>query len=298
MITFLILTRGRKAWLAECLDRLGTGPFEILVALNGADPETEAFLKTRAGVRAMTLPPSTKGKARDLAMKEAKGEILYFLDDDVLPPAGFPVSVEAAFAAHPEAGVIGGPNLTPRGAPAFERAQGILLASKLGAAGMSRRYRDGLSGAADESSLILCNLGIRRAAFEDLSFEDGLASGEENLLMWRLAKRGVAMRFEPSLALEHRRRGTLGAFVRQVFRSGLGRMQGAWREPGSLRAVHVLPAIGLFLFPLYPLYLAAVVLAAFVYREAWLLVLYPAAHGAYALGFLCGLLTPDEPHVH
>lgn len=227
-------------------------------------------------------------------MRETKGDILYFLDDDVIPPEGFAARVEAAFAAHPEAGVIGGPNLTPEGASAFERAQGVLLASKFGAAGMSRRYRDALPGPADESSLILCNLGIRREAMGELSFEDGLASGEENLLLWRLSKRGVGMRFEPALALAHRRRGTLAEFLRQVFRSGLGRMQGAWRAPGSLRIVHVLPAIGLFLFPLYPFYVVAVLLFSSLHGEPWLLLLFPCAHGAYASGFLCGILRPKE----
>ena len=264
------------------------------MALNGGDPETEAFLKAREGIRSLVLPACTKGRARSLAMREAKGDILYFLDDDVLPPPGFPAKVEAAFAARPEAGVIGGPNLTPEGAPAFERAQGILLASKLGSAGMSRRYRDGLSGAADESSLILCNLGIRRSALGGLSFEDGLASGEENLLMWRMARAGIVLRFEPSLALEHRRRGTLGEFARQVFRSGLGRMQGAWREPGSLRAVHVLPSLGLFLFPIWPAYVLLVVLASFAHREPWLLLLYPSAHASYGVGFLWGILRMRE----
>ena len=268
------------------------------MALNGEDAPTEALLADRRSVRSLRIAATTKGRARDLAMAEARGEILYFLDDDVLPPPGFPQKVAAAFAAHPEAGVIGGPNLTPPGGSALERAQGILLASKLGAAGMSRRYRDGLPGPADEGSLILCNLGIRKQALAGLAFGDGLACGEENLLLWRLARRGVPMRFEPALALEHRRRATLEGFLGQVFRSGLGRMQVAWREPGSLKMIHVLPSAGFLMalcFPgILPCYAVLALVFAAVHAEPWLALLMPAAHTAYALGFLVGVFRRGE----
>lgn len=130
--------------------------------------------------------------------------------------------------AYPEIDCFGGPNLTPLDADTFARAQGYALGSFFGAFWVRDRYRVyGNPRLTDDRSLILCNLAVRRKAFEraDLSFDEAVVCAEENFLIQILISAGHRCMHVPHLAVFHERRNLVSGFWRQMFIYGWGRCQ-------------------------------------------------------------------------
>ena len=251
-------------------------------------------------------------RQRNLAAAEAKGEVLYFLDDDSLTDHDF-LRRAARHFADPAVAVVGGPSLTPETDTIFQRAVGIALASPLGGGGARNRYRrTGTARATSERELILCNLAFRKGIFLTLGgLDERLYPNEENELLDRIAKGGLGLRHDPELAVYRSQRPNLRAFFRQFFGYGRGRGEQT-RIAGARSAVDFLPSLFiayLVMLPLLPwrwafLPLAAYGLAVIVSSLAGaaekrlfstvprLMILYPSLHLCYGFGFARGLLTP------
>src|SRR6185369_8892863 len=102
---------------------------------------------------------------RNLAAARARGELLYFLDDDSRVSPGF---LETAVQHFLDAKVaaVGGPSLTPAGDSPLQRAIGTAFASAVGGGGVRNRYRkSGKARRTGDGELILCNLGFRREIY-------------------------------------------------------------------------------------------------------------------------------------
>lgn len=312
----VVILGTRRAALSRCLDSLvaagGPAPAEVIVVLNGAWGVTAADLEpylTLLPLVVLAIPAASLGSARNAAVRLARGEVLFFLDDDAAVPPGYFASLDDKLRAYPAAVALGGPNLTPVGSGRFQRWAGGVLASAMGAGPMRRRYNGFPSDIwTDDSALMLCNLAVRRGVLveERLSFPEDVDRNEENILLERLRLRGRAALHSPALGVSHERRASLSAFMRQCALSGLGRGQMTLALPASLRVVHVGPVVlaaalaasavwapqaGLLLGGSY----AAAVLASgwasggSMPDRAGVAFLTPAAHLAYAAGFLAGL---------
>jgi glycosyltransferase involved in cell wall biosynthesis len=323
-LSIVIPTRGRLALLQKCLAGILNAELpdstELLVVCNGADPATEDYLRTLSEseprLHLMELKEGSPAEARNAALTRVKGDIVYFLDDDVtIEPDLFARTLET-FARLPEVDVIGGPNLTPPGSSLFEQCAGAVLASRFGSGRVADRYRArGTIRATDDRSLILCNLAIRRRAIAERRpvFLSEMVCNEENLLLGLLALEHRKMLHDPALVVYHIRRKSLASFAQQIFKYGRGRWQNTVALPASLSPSYLTP-------PLFLLYLIALPFLTFRLRLAPLgayfsllaictmietarirnlralpqfLVLFPTCHIAYAVGLIwqCALST-------
>ena len=104
LVSVIIPTYNEAAGIETLLHHLrqaGTATdaaVEILVA-DGASTDATAALARQAGARVLACP--RKGRAAQLnhGAQQAKGEILYFLHADTLPPVGFLADIRQAVAA-------------------------------------------------------------------------------------------------------------------------------------------------------------------------------------------------------
>ena len=100
---------------------------------------------------------------RNAAIKAARGDLVYFLDDD---SRAQPDNLRRSLAhfKDPQVKMLGGPNLCPPDAPPLEKVFAVVLSSWL-AFGPSRARYDsvGTTRPGGEKELILCNLMARRA---------------------------------------------------------------------------------------------------------------------------------------
>ncbi len=201
---------------------------------------------------------------RNTALRQARGEIIYFLDDDSCPP---PQNLRRAIAhfADPTVKMVGGPNLCPADAPPLEQVFALVLASWL-AFGPSRARYWPVGGvrASGEKELILCNLLARRTDLLELGgFNEALYPNEENALMDELQKRGGKLIYDPQLIAHRRPRRTLKSFAKMLFTYGRGRAEQFRVNPTPGSALNFVP-------PLFCVYLLVLPALALMGRFAFL----------------------------
>ncbi len=117
-ITVAIQTYNRSATLAETLESLRnlrrpeTAEYEILVVDNNSKDDTPQVIQRYRDLlaprlRSVVEPRQGLSHARNLALQEAQGQIVSFLDDDVIVDPDWLSAVVAAFEEH-SAAVVGG----------------------------------------------------------------------------------------------------------------------------------------------------------------------------------------------
>jgi cellulose synthase/poly-beta-1,6-N-acetylglucosamine synthase-like glycosyltransferase len=251
---------------------------------------------------------------RNVALRAACGEIIYFLDDD---SRAFPDSLRRGVASFTSADVkmVGGPSICPPESPNLEQAFALTMGTWLAFGPSCARYRNvGKLRATSEKELILCNLLARREALMELGgFNEKLYPNEENALMDELQKRGGKLLYDPELIVYRRPRQTMKAFLRMLLNYGRGRAEQFRLHPTFRSAPNFVP-------PLFCLFLALLLFLPAVC--CWVLVAYGAAvlvqalaavplkklhwfpaigglifvsHVFYGLGFWWGCLTKPKP---
>jgi GT2 family glycosyltransferase len=318
-VSVCIVTARRPVLLDACLASLqaqsAPPPFELLVCCNGdagaADVVRARFPDAIVGVADSTSPAA----ARNFLVQRACGELLLFLDDDVVAHTELLGRLVKLAASWPRATVFGGPNETPPGSSRFQLVQGAVLASIVGSGPVRRRYGRHPAAVADQRFFTLCNLAIRREAM--LPFPPDLVCAEENVVLSELSRRGAVMRYDPGLVVFHERRPDVATFLSQVFGYGRGRGQLLTRAPHTFRPSHALPVMLVGYLAVLPLslrhgrlwlvplgaYLVAVTAAGA--RVAWTLrrpqvaplatALCGGLHVWYGAGIVAGLVSRRRP---
>ena len=273
-VSVCIVTGRRSQLLSACLDslekQLDAPPFEVLVISDGDASVAGVVRRHFPEARVALIERSLPGAARNWLIAEAHGDLLLFLDDDVVVEPHLLRHLVDLAERHPEAGVFGGPNETPPESTLFQTVQGAVLASIVGSGPVRRRYGQHPPGLADERFFTLCNLAVRRSVM--VPFPHDLGCAEENGALAELADAGVLMFYDPKLVAFHERRGTWRGFARQMLKYGQGRGQLMVRNPRTVRPAYLAPSA-----------LLAYLVAAPVVALRWRLALAPAALYAAAV---------------
>jgi GT2 family glycosyltransferase len=198
----LIPTRARPDYLAVTLDSivpqaLAAGA-EVIVISDGPDASTQSLAR-RHGARLLTLPaPRCLNAARNAGVAAARGELVVFVDDDVLAPAGWLAALLAGAAAAPDYDVFGGPirPLLEGGGPrACGREAAPITALDLGERDRNATFVWG------------ANMAIRMPALRQTgAFDEALCGrGDEEDWLRRHAAAGGRVRYLAAAGLHHRR---------------------------------------------------------------------------------------------
>jgi len=288
-----------EACLAAVTAQTYPAVVEILVVDGGSSDATAELAARFERVRVIANPRRRQAAALNIALREARGEILVRVDGRTVVAPDY---VDRCVAALTRSGasLVGGP-ITPRGTTWVERAVGAALTSRLGAG--PARFRNPEADAAWTDIVYLGAAPVdvlRRLGGYDESF----ATNEDGELLYRLGAEGGVW-FDPAIRSTYRPRGSFVAFLRQYYRYGRGRAATVRKHPDSLRArqlaapLLVLGLLSPWRRPVALTYLAVVAagvgLEARRHRRggAGLAVALPLMHLAWGVGFLVGLL--DDP---
>lgn len=166
----------------------------------------------------------SKSSARNSAVDKAKGEILVFLDDDVLLRRHFFQEILDPFK-NADVGIVGGVNVAFKEISWHEQISANMMSSPLLWGKSSARYTPrGGTRFTDESELILCCMAIRKNAFQEAGgFPLDVIPCEENVLINRIQKLGWLAVYSPYAIVYHRRAEFPWDYARKLFAYGKGR---------------------------------------------------------------------------
>ena len=226
--------------LLASLTRQTERDFEVLVVEDGSSVRCDAVVaKYQASlpVRYLEKPNSGPGQTRNYGAERASGEWLIILDSDCVLPDGYLAAVEAELAREP-ADAFGGPDRAHADFTPTQKAINYAMTSFFTTGGI-RGGRKKLDKFFPRSF----NMGIRREVYEALGGFSAMRFGEDIDLSLRIYKGGYRCRLFPEAWVWHKRRTDLRKFFKQVHNSGIARINLMKRHPGSLKLVHLLPAV-------------------------------------------------------
>jgi glycosyltransferase involved in cell wall biosynthesis len=250
-------------------------------------------------------------RQRNMAAREATGDILYFLDDDSQVVTDALKRLAVSFEKQ-DVAVVGGPSLTPPSDSVFQRSIAWALSSGFGGGAVRNRYRSvGALRDTDDRELILCNMAFRREVYLKFrGLDERLYPNEENELIDRLLQSGLRLLHDPGMPVRRSQRPTLKAYIRQIKNYGKGRAEQTLisRKVSFKALIPALFAIYLLSLPvvrlwwyalpalLYSMIVAVSMLIAFgsagLPIALRLPLVYILLHFCYGAGFIAGLLSP------
>jgi GT2 family glycosyltransferase len=204
-VTFIVVTHARPEWLPGALESIRRQTIdsrEILVVVNGPDQATEQVLRAHRGeIRTTTLDRNRGvGAGRNAGITLARGEILFFLDDDAEFPDPNTVALMLAhFERDPDLGIVG-----------------FLVINAATGAVESRcipfRHKRLPTGPTPASYFAGGACATRRRVFDRVGLFDEMLfyGGEELDLSYRLLEAGFRILFDPSVAVSHYAAGDRG----------------------------------------------------------------------------------------
>jgi GT2 family glycosyltransferase len=195
MTSLIIITLRRSELLRQTLAALAsqTRPLdEIVVIDNGPDADTEAVVRA-SGARYVPEPRRGYGCARNRGLSEARGDILYFLDDDCVAAPDW-AAILFDLVVSGRADLAGGSRVSGRRGLAarleYLSTDGPVLSPGL-PPGPARHL--------STSNLILS----REVAERTGRFDESLAMCEDRDFTARAAALGFRLRFEPAARVTH-----------------------------------------------------------------------------------------------
>ena len=87
------------------------------------------------------------------------------------------------------------------------------------------------------------NMGIRRDVYQQLGGFSKMRFGEDIDFSYRIVEAGYMPRLFPDAWVWHKRRTDFRKFFRQVYNSGIARINLEKRHPGTMKLVHLLPMV-------------------------------------------------------
>lgn len=214
----IIPVKAINSYLRESIPivlRLDYEAFEVIVLPNEAPGGPLPAWIDDPRVSIVPTGPVSPAIKRDLGAGKARYGHLAFLDDDAYPQGDWLRRAEQAFR-DTGAAAIGGPGITPPGAPLFEQASGLFFETLIGGGGMDYRYRPGPQAfPVDDYPTV--NFLIDKKAFRAVGgFDNAYWPGEDTKLCLDLVKAGYTIWYCPDVVVFHHRRPSLSRHLAQV----------------------------------------------------------------------------------
>jgi len=214
--------------------------FEIIILPDKSSKEK--FKKTKI---IPSWPKTGPADKRDLGVKNAKGEILAFLDDDSYPEKTWLGDALRIFDESKEIAGVCGPTLTPSHNNLRQKASGYVWSTWLGSGGAGT-YR-GLVGCRREvDDYPSVNFLVRKKDFLTVGgFNSHFWPGEDTKLCYDLVyKLGKKIIYDPKVLVYHHRREVFGPHLKQISRYAIHRGHFARILPKtSLRLGYLIPSL-------------------------------------------------------
>ena len=214
--------------------------FEVVIVEDGSaipcEEVAEAYAD-RLDIHYYVKENGGPGRARNYGVERARGEYVLILDSDAVLPEGYIAAVEDELEREP-ADAFGGPDRAHPDFTPMQKAINYAMTSFFTTGGIR-----GGKKKLDKFYPRSFNMGVRREVYQALGGFSDMRFGEDIDFSTRIFKGGYRCRLFPEAWVWHKRRTDLKKFFKQVHNSGIARIHLSKRHPGTLKLVHLLPAV-------------------------------------------------------
>ena len=245
--------------LLESLCQQEVKDFEVIIVEDGSKKPCKDVCDKYAGILDLHYyykENSGPGQSRNYGAERARGEWLIVLDSDVVLPKGYLMAVDSAighqkkdsaeansslFTLHSSlpCDAWGGPDTSHPSFTPVQKAISYSMTSFFTTGGI----RGGKGKKLDKFFPRSYNMGIRRNVYLELGGFTKMRFGEDIDFSYRIIEAGYKTALIPEAWVWHKRRTDFRKFFRQVYNSGIARINLMKRHPGTLKLVHLLPTV-------------------------------------------------------
>lgn len=214
--------------------------FEVVIVEDGSAipcKEVAEAYADRLDIHYYVKENGGPGRARNYGVERARGEYVLILDSDAVLPEGYIAAVKDELEREP-ADAFGGPDRAHPDFTPMQKAINYAMTSFFTTGGIR-----GGKKKLDKFYPRSFNMGVRREVYQALGGFSDMRFGEDIDFSTRIFKGGYRCRLFPEAWVWHKRRTDLKKFFKQVHNSGIARIHLSKRHPGTLKLVHLLPAV-------------------------------------------------------
>ena len=214
--------------------------FEVIIVEDGSTNTCEQIVSNyseQIDVSYFYKENSGPGDTRNVGAIKSNGDYLIFLDSDCIVPPDYLLEVEKELATKP-ADAFGGPDRAHASFTLMQKAINYAMTSFFTTGGIR-----GGKKKMDDFYPRSFNMGIKKTVFEQLGGFSSMRFGEDIDLSIRIFRQGFSARLFSDAFVYHKRRTDLKKFYRQVYNSGMARINLYMKYPNSLKVVHLLPSL-------------------------------------------------------
>ncbi len=226
--------------LLESLSVQTDPTFEVIVVEDGSTSKCDGAVdacKSKLDINYIYRANSGPGQARNVGSWFAKGDYLIFLDSDCVLPAQYIETIKKSLSLD-YADAFGGPDKAREDFTLLQRGINYSMTSFFTTGGI--RGGSEKLGKFHPRSF---NMGYSMEVFERTGGFSAMRFGEDIDMSIRITLTGFKTRLIRDAYVYHRRRTNLPRFFKQVYNSGIARINLYKRHPHSLKAVHLAPAV-------------------------------------------------------
>lgn len=250
---------------------------EVIVVEDGSSVPCEEVVQKYAkqlNLKYFRKPNSGPGQTRNYGAERSQGEYLIVLDSDCVLPPGYLEAVERELAANPCA-AFGGPDRAHDSFSPVQKAINYSMTSFFTTGGIR-----GGKKKMDKFYPRSFNMGIQTSLYRQLGGFSEMRFGEDIDFSIRIFNSGAQCRLFPEAWVWHKRRTDFRKFFKQVHNSGIARICLWQLHPGSLKLVHLLPAV----FTVGMVLLLLLLIAGLIFMGLGLVAIYmPSIAGNHCL---------------
>lgn len=224
--------------LLESLTNQVFHDFEIIIVEDGSIKSCKEVCEkyvNRLDLHYYIKENSGPGQSRNYGADRAQGEYLIVLDSDVVLPEGYLKAIDNELKAS-SCDAFGGPDRAHSSFSDTQKAISYSMTSFFTTGGIR-----GGKKKMDKFYPRSFNMGIKKDIYQQLGGFSKMRFGEDIDFSIRIFKAGCKCRLFPEAWVYHKRRTDFRKFWRQVYNSGIARINLYKKYPESLKIVHLLP---------------------------------------------------------
>ena len=240
--------------LLESLCSQSFNDFEVVIVEDGSKKTCKDVCDKYASILDLHYylkENSGPGQSRNYGAERAKGDWLIILDSDVVLPEGYLAAVDSSISRYegdtrhentpqplPSLAAFGGPDAAHPDFTPVQKAISYSMTSFFTTGGIR-----GGKAKLDKFYPRSFNMGIRRDVYQQLDGFSKMRFGEDIDFSYRIVEAGHKPCLFPEAWVWHKRRTDFRKFFRQVYNSGIARINLEKRHPGTMKLVHLLPTV-------------------------------------------------------